>query len=107
MLATSGLLNQELFGKSVKPPQPDGLWKAVSMPDSYPRYFEADSGAKIYRRSVYTFWKRGMAPPQMTILGCAFPRSLHCSPRTHEHTAAGIADDERKRVLESSSPPGT
>jgi hypothetical protein len=68
VLATSGLLNYELYGKSVKPPQPAGLWKAVSMPSSYPRLYEPDTGDKIYRRSVYTFWKRGMPPPQMTIL---------------------------------------
>ncbi|MFV1981077.1 MAG: PSD1 and planctomycete cytochrome C domain-containing protein, partial [Rhodothermia bacterium] len=68
VLATSGLLNDELYGKSVKPPQPAGLWETVSMPSSYPRIYEPDTGDKIYRRSVYTFWKRGMPPPQMTIL---------------------------------------
>ena len=67
VLATSGLLNQDLYGKSVKPPQPAGLWETVTMPSSYPRSYEPDSGDKIYRRSVYTFWKRGMPPPQMTI----------------------------------------
>ena len=68
VLATSGLLSYDMYGKSVKPPQPAGLWKAVSMPSSYPRIYEPDTGDKIYRRSVYTFWKRGMPPPQMTIL---------------------------------------
>ena len=68
VLATSGLLNRVMFGKSVKPPQPKGLWTSVSMPSSFPREFEPDSGDAIYRRSVYTFWKRGMPPPQMTIL---------------------------------------
>jgi len=68
MLSTSGLLNAELYGKSVKPPQPAGLWTSVSMPSSYPREYKSDTGDKIYRRSVYTFWKRGMPPPQMTIL---------------------------------------
>ncbi len=68
LLATSGLLNGDLYGKSVKPPQPAGLWTAVSMPSSYPREFKSDTGEKVYRRSVYTFWKRGMPPPQMTIL---------------------------------------
>ncbi len=66
-LATSGLLNPTLFGKSVKPPQPAGLWKAVTLPDSYPRTYEQDKGDAIYRRSVYTFWKRGLPPPQMTL----------------------------------------
>lgn len=68
ILATSGRLNYEMYGKSVKPPQPPGLWKAVSMPSSYPREYQADTGDLIYRRSLYTFWKRGMPPPQMTIM---------------------------------------
>lgn len=67
LLATSGLLNARMFGKSVKPPQPEGLWKIVAMPGSYPRIYKSDSGENIYRRSVYTFWKRGLPPPQMTI----------------------------------------
>ena len=66
-LMTSGLLNPTMFGKSVKPPQPAGLWKAVTLPDSYPRTHEADAGDAVYRRSVYTFWKRGLPPPQMTL----------------------------------------
>lgn len=68
ILASSGLLNYQMYGKSVKPPQPAGLWEAVSMPSSYPRIYEPDTGDAIYRRSVYTFWKRGLPPPQMTIL---------------------------------------
>ncbi|MCM8532723.1 MAG: PSD1 and planctomycete cytochrome C domain-containing protein [Lentisphaeraceae bacterium] len=67
-LATSGLLSTKMYGKSVKPPQPDGLWKAVTLPSSYPKIYRADTGDAVYRRSLYTFWKRGMAPPQMTIL---------------------------------------
>jgi hypothetical protein len=54
-----------LYGKSVKPPQPDGLWKAVTM---IGERFKPDSGDAIHRRSLYTYWKRGMPPPQMTIL---------------------------------------
>ncbi len=65
ILATSGLLSKTLYGRSVKPPQPDGLWKAVTM---IGERFKPDTGDAIYRRSVYTFWKRGMPPPQMTIL---------------------------------------
>lgn len=68
VLASSGLLSAEMYGPSVKPPQPAGVWKAVTLPDSYPRVFEADEGEATRRRSVYTFWKRGMPPPQMTIL---------------------------------------
>jgi len=67
ILSVCGQLNPAMYGKSVKPPQPDGLWKIVAMPSSYPRIYEADKGDQIYRRSVYTFWKRGLPPPQMTI----------------------------------------
>jgi len=79
VLATSGLLNSDMYGKSVKPPQPAGLWTAVTMPSSYPREYEPDTGDKIYRRSVYTFWKRGMPPPQMTILNA--PSREYCTAR--------------------------
>lgn len=67
ILAATGLLNIQMKGKSVRPPQPEGLWKLVTMPSSNPRIFSADRGPDIYRRSVYTFWKRGLPPPQMTI----------------------------------------
>lgn len=65
ILATSGSLTPTMFGPSVKPPQPPGLWKAVSMTGET---FRPDRGESITRRSVYTFWKRAMPPPQMTIL---------------------------------------
>jgi hypothetical protein len=67
VLAVTGLLNKSLYGKSVKPPQPAGLWETIAMPSSYPRIYEPDAGDKIYRRSVYTFWKRAMPLPQLTI----------------------------------------
>ena len=79
ILATSGQLNRELYGKSVKPPQPTGLWKAIGMPSSYPKEFVPDTGDKIFRRSLYTFWKRGMPPPQMTILNA--PSREECTAR--------------------------
>ena len=96
--AISGLLNPEMYGKSVKPPQPEGLWKIVAMPSSYPREYKADTGDKIYRRSVYTFWKRGLPPPQMTIFDAPNPRGLHRPPRAHQHAAAGAGADERGGV---------
>lgn len=67
ILAVSGLLNETMYGKSVKPPQPPNLWKSVSMVSSSTYSFEADTGDSIYRRSLYSFWKRAMPPPQMTI----------------------------------------
>lgn len=67
ILKVSGLLNGEMYGKSVKPPQPPNLWKSVSMKSSNTYAFKPDTGDKILRRSLYSFWKRAMPPPQMTI----------------------------------------
>ncbi|MCY3550026.1 MAG: PSD1 and planctomycete cytochrome C domain-containing protein [Candidatus Poribacteria bacterium] len=68
-LALSNLLYTKVGGPSVKPPQPDGLWKAVGFTGSNTDTFVKDTGAdKVYRRSLYTFWKRTAPPPQMNIL---------------------------------------
>jgi hypothetical protein len=61
-LAVSGLLVEKLGGPSVKPYQPPGLWQELA--DSGKGY-EADKGDGLYRRSLYTFWKRTVAPPFM------------------------------------------
>ncbi len=53
ILAISGQLNREMFGKSVKPPQPPGLWEMVSM--AAPFTYVPDAGKDIYRRSLYTY----------------------------------------------------
>lgn len=79
ILATSGVLSTKMGGKSVKPPQPAGLWKAVSLPSSYPSRYVPDTGDQIVRRSIYTFWKRGLPPPQMTILNA--PTREDCTAR--------------------------
>ncbi|MDB0068273.1 DUF1549 and DUF1553 domain-containing protein, partial [Akkermansiaceae bacterium] len=67
LLHVTGLLNTEMGGRSIKTPQPDGLWKMVALPSSFPNKFDSATGPDVNRRSLYTFWKRGLAPPQMTI----------------------------------------
>ena len=64
-LAASGLLVHHLGGPSVKPYQPPGLWNEVSL-ESNVRFVQ-DQGEKLYRRSMYTFWKRSAPAPSMTI----------------------------------------
>ena len=54
-------------GPGVKPYQPEGLWKAVGYVDSNTVNFVRDSGDNLYRRSVYTFWKRTSPPPYLAI----------------------------------------
>ncbi len=79
ILAISGLLNNTMYGKSVKPPQPADLWRTVSMVSSSTYSFKQDTGDNIYRRSFYTFWKRAMPPPQMTIFDA--PTRESCTSR--------------------------
>ncbi len=63
-LAVSGLLHRQVGGPSVRPYQPAGLWKDVSV-ERRDKYV-ADSGPGLYRRSMYTFWKRTCPPPGMS-----------------------------------------
>ncbi len=65
-LVIGGLLVEELGGKSVRPYQPAGLWKPVGFGGSNTSVFKQDKGEKLYRRSMYTFWKRTSPPPTMT-----------------------------------------
>jgi hypothetical protein len=66
-LATSGLLVEKIGGPSVKPYQPDGIWDVAMGRPIYDR----DKGEGLYRRSLYTFWKRSVPPPAMTIFDAA------------------------------------
>src|SRR6202011_1444013 len=62
-LSVSGLLVDKGSGTAVKPYQPAGLWKELSGGDDY----KQDHGDALYRRSLYTFWKRTAPPPTMDI----------------------------------------
>jgi hypothetical protein len=61
-LSVAGLLAEKVGGPSVKPYQPEGLWKEISMQDMD---YVQGHGEDLYRRSLYTFWKRTIAPPEM------------------------------------------
>ena len=66
-LAVSGLLQPQIGGPSVKPPQPDGLWFAVGFSGSNTVRFKKDNGAQnVHRRTLYTFIKRTAPAPQMS-----------------------------------------
>ena len=60
-LAASGLLTRTIGGPSVKPYQPAGLWEQAGTGKTY----QQDTGDKLYRRSLYTFWRRTSPPPSM------------------------------------------
>jgi hypothetical protein len=67
-LAVSGLLVRKIGGPSVKPYQPEGLWEEVAYGAEFSaQKFTRDEGENLYRRSMYTFWKRQAPPPTMLL----------------------------------------
>ncbi len=84
-LATSGLLSPKVGGPPVKPYQPEGIWEAVAMKESNTRNYKQDSGEALYRRSIYTLWKRTAPAPSMEILN-APTREVFCVRRDRTNT---------------------
>ncbi|MBX2850716.1 MAG: PSD1 and planctomycete cytochrome C domain-containing protein [Phycisphaeraceae bacterium] len=70
-LSASGLLIHQIGGPGVRPYQPDGLWREGGNEGSNTRVFRLGKGGELYRRSVYTFFKRTSPPPQMVLLDSA------------------------------------
>ena len=71
--------SRKLGGPSVKPYQPDGVWEAVAMIGSNTRDYKRDTGENLYRRSMYTFWKRAAPPASMDIFNA--PNRETCTVR--------------------------
>lgn len=67
ILASSGLLNREIGGPSVKPYQPAGLWEGATSGRGILSTYKQDHDEKLYRRGLYNFIKRTVPPPAMTI----------------------------------------
>jgi hypothetical protein len=65
-LAAAGLLKEKIGGPSVRPYQPDGVWDELNVYGNL-RNYKHDKGDNLYRRSLYTIWKRTAAPPDMTL----------------------------------------
>lgn len=78
-LAVSGLLSPTIGGPSVRPYQPEGVWEMVAMVESDTSKYKRDSGEKLYRRSMYTFWKRTAPPASMDVMNA--PNREFCTVR--------------------------
>jgi hypothetical protein len=78
-LAASGLMSRKIGGPSVKPYQPEGVWEAVAMIGSNTRDYKPDADENLYRRSMYTFWKRSAPPASMEIFNA--PSREFCTVR--------------------------
>ena len=75
VLSASGLLKPSVGGPSVKPYQPAGLWNEAGTQHNYVQ----DHGDKLYRRSLYTFWRRTLPPANMTVFDA--PTREFCKAR--------------------------
>jgi len=84
-LASSGLLVEKIGGPSVKPYQPAGVWEAGSHQVSDTKEYAQDHGEALYRRSLYTFWKRMATMPNMDALDVPV-RDAACTRRQHTDT---------------------
>ncbi len=108
-LAASGLLAPQIGGPSAKPYQPDGVWDAVAMLGSNTRFYKADTGDGLYRRSVYTFWKRAAPPASMDIFNgpsresCVVRRERTNTPLQALVTMNDVQFVETARVLASNA----
>ncbi|AKP54105.1 hypothetical protein CA2015_4781 [Cyclobacterium amurskyense] len=74
-LAISGLLSGKMFGKSVMPEQPDGIWQVVYNGTKW----ETSKGSEKYRRALYTFWRR--TSPYPSIISFDAPSREFCLPK--------------------------
>jgi hypothetical protein len=75
----------KLGGPPVRPYQPEGIWEEIAMKESTTRFYQRDSGENLYRRSLYTFWKRIAPNPAMDILN-APSREVTCVRRDRTNT---------------------
>ena len=78
-LFVSGLLVEKTGGPSVKPYMPPGIWKSISNAK-----YKQDKGEKLYRRSMYTYWRRTLPPPTMMAFNAAARET--CIVRTDKTT---------------------
>jgi hypothetical protein len=85
-LWSSGLLDPTQGGEGVKPYQPDGMWLAMAHPGSNTKKYVKDQGDKLYRRSLYVYWKRTSPHPMMTLFD-APDRESACVQRSRTTTA--------------------
>jgi mono/diheme cytochrome c family protein len=84
-LAASGLLVEKIGGPSVKPYQPAGVWEAGSHQGSDTKSYTQDHSESLYRRSLYTFWKRMATMPDMDTLDVPV-RDAACTRRQRTDT---------------------
>jgi len=97
-LWSSGLLAAEMGGEGIKPYQPGGLWRALAHPGSNTKNYVADKGQKVFRRSLYVYWKR-TSPHPMMMLFDAPSRESSCVRRSRTNTplqSLGLLNEKQR-----------
>ncbi len=84
-LTVSELLSQKMYGPSVKPYQPENIWEVVGLPGGNTRNYTQDKGESLYRRTLYSFWKRMAPPPNLDVFN-APSREVSCVRRERTNT---------------------
>ena len=85
-LWASNLLDTTMGGEGVKPYQPAGMWSALMHPASNTKKYVRDKGERLYRRSIYVYWKRTSPHPMMTLFDAPV-RESSCVMRSRSNTA--------------------
>lgn len=114
-LAVSGLLTREVGGPSVRPYQPEGIWEDLNAPKSHAEVYQQDSGAALYRKSMYTYWRRAAMNPAMAVFDapnrdvCTVERPTTNTPlqalaTLHDPTYIEAARKLAERVMAEGAP---
>ena len=92
-LATSGLLVETLYGPSTKPYMPPKIWRSISN-----NTYEQDHGENLYRRSLYTYWRRTIPPPTMLAFNAA-EREVCVVRKEKTNTPLQAFDDDEQHYV--------
>lgn len=117
-LAVSGLLTHKVGGPSVKPYQPSGIWEDLNAPASHAEVYQQDTGKALYRKSMYTYWRRAAMHPAMAVFDapsrdvCSVLRSTTNTPLQalallHDPTYIEAARKLAELVIKTDAAKGT
>lgn len=104
-LFASGLLTQKIGGPSVFPYQPAGVWEDLNAPKSHAEVYKQSTGEDLYRKSLYTFWRRAAMHPAMSVFDapsrdvCSVKRETTNTPLQALATLHGPTYVEASRKL--------
>lgn len=102
-LVASGLMNPTVGGRPVYPYQPEGIWDSLDITDERSFKYPQSHGSELYRPSIYTFWRRTIAPGDMfdsaTRQTCTVKLSVTSTPLHALTTLNDVAWNEAARKL--------